>query len=222
MDIFEEQRMKIAVYFSGRITAYEHVIEHMLRMKEKNDITFFCSLNLESMTEYEQKFLDVLGITEQQYCIQPTPALPAWVKECLPYSDKVCIPENVYSHFFHNQQCWNFIQRFQEKEKIQFDLICKYRADIVCCDPFDFASPKLQTVYIPEGNDHTGLNDQIAYGSLEVMKIYSTLFERLEEICSTRQSIFHPETLVEFNMKANNIYVQRFPFQYTLDNRRRV
>ena len=222
MDIFKQERMKIAVYFSGRITAYEHAIEHMLKMKKENDITFFCSLNLERVSMFEQRFFDLLGISENQYLIQPTPSLPNWVKECFVYSDKVCIPENVYSHFFHNQQCWNLIQNFQVKQNIEFDLICKYRADILCSEPFSFVSPEHQTVYIPEGNDHTGLNDQIADGNLKVMKNYSTLFERLENICSTRQCIFHPETLVEFNMKSNNICVQRFHFTYTLDNRRRV
>jgi hypothetical protein len=224
MDIFKEQRMKIAVYFSGRITAYEHAIEHMLKMKNENNITFFCSLNLEKISDYEQKLLDLLEVTEQQYCIQPTQSLPNWVKECLPSSDKVCIPENVYSHFFHNQQCWNLIQTFQEKNNILFNVVCKYRADICCSKPFSFSFSSIEEriVYIPEGNDHTGLNDQIAYGNMEVMKMYSTLFERLESICSTRQCIFHPETLVEFNMKSNNISVHRFDFAYTLDNRRRT
>jgi hypothetical protein len=212
--------MKIAVYFSGRITAYDHTIEHILKMKKENNITFFCSLNLDKITMFEQKFFDLLEITEQQYCIQPTPSLPNWVKECLPYTNRGCRPNNVYSQIFHNQQCWNLIQKFQEKNNMLFDVVCKYRADIVCSEPFSFVPVEENTIYIPEGFDYEALNDQIAYGNIDVMKVYSTLFERFEHICSKRQCIYHPETLVKFNIESNNISVQRFHFTYTLDSRR--
>ena len=53
----------IAVYFSGRIKAYENNIENLLNIKNKYNPVFFISLNDEE-TEYIKEFCKIFNISE--------------------------------------------------------------------------------------------------------------------------------------------------------------
>jgi len=211
----------IALYFSGRIKGYEEGIENLKFLKEKYNIIFFCSLNLKEITSYEQLFFNILEIQNDRLNIEET-IIPDNMKQLS--SKPYCgIPKNIYSHLYHSSKCFELIETYQKKNKIIFDKIIKFRSDIISKTslPIDFDT-KNQTILIPDGNDHCGVNDQIAYGDYNVMKCYSYLFDYIDLYCNQMKRSFHPETLFLFHLQRNNISIQRFPFEYKLSNNRYI
>lgn len=86
------------------------------------------------------------------------------------------------------------------------------------------------TIYIPHGNDYpyhwdnpyyhvAGVNDRIAYGDVDSMRIYSNVYEKIDEYCSNGRP-YHPESLVLHHLESNGLKIQRFPFQFCLHSDR--
>ncbi len=205
------------MFFSGRIKGYDACLEKLIEFKKNNDVIFFCSLNCSSISDYEKKFLDELDIKEGQLNYKLL-EYPEWITTISIPSWYYVNRPNIYSHFYNNNECIKLIEKYQNDNNIVFDCIIKYRADII--SEFVLDIPRLlddNTVYIPNDYDWTGLNDQIAYGNAYVMKIYSSLFERIFTYCNCFNIPYHPETLTLYNINVNNIKVQRFYYPYILD-----
>jgi hypothetical protein len=92
--------------------------------------------------------------------------------------------------------------------------------DIICV-PSLFYKPlindKLEdnVIYIPNNFDWGGINDQIAYGKVDIMKKYCECVDNIEKICELGM-IFHPETLLKTHLLINRLHVKRVDFNYTL------
>lgn len=207
----------IAMYFSGRITAYEKNINEILELKKKYTITFFCSLNIPEITEYEQAFFNLLDMTPEQYSFESV-VTPAYIYK-LDSKGEAVVYERVYSQFYNNKKCMDLINKYEDAHAIKFDIIIKYRADIRSTSPLPLTMPLKNTIYIPSGKDYgkPGINDQIAYGHSDVMNIYSNACEKLEHYCNKENTLFHPETLTLKHIVSNTIHIQRFDFLYDLD-----
>jgi hypothetical protein len=65
-------------------------------------------------------------------------------------------------------------------------------------------------VYIPEGQDYGGLNDQFAFGDYAAMKYYCSMYDRIDEYWNAGCK-FHPETLLAYHLR--NTMVIRIPVQ---------
>jgi hypothetical protein len=65
-------------------------------------------------------------------------------------------------------------------------------------------------VYIPEGQDYGGFNDQFAFGDYGAMKYYSELYEYFDQYWNDGVR-FHPETMLRHHLR--NTMVIRVPQQ---------
>ncbi len=76
-----------------------------------------------------------------------------------------------------------------------------------------------KTLYIPAGNDYVenAINDQLAYGTPDVMKKYARIFDTSLELLERKEVIPHPETLTLSNIKYHNVTVERVHVVYRLD-----
>jgi hypothetical protein len=82
---------------------------------------------------------------------------------------------------------------------------------------FLFDSFEDNTIYIPNGFDwvENGINDQIAYGKLEVMRKYNSI--NPVELLEKRLSIPHPETLNCANIKYHKLLIERPEIEYFIE-----
>jgi hypothetical protein len=71
------------------------------------------------------------------------------------------------------------------------------------------------TIYIPSGWDHCGINDQVAYGKLDVMKKYNSI--NAIDLLEKELSIIHPESLTGANIHFYKLKIERVHIQYHLD-----
>jgi hypothetical protein len=201
--------MKVAVFFSGRVKGFdnEQVKTHLKSFKEKYSADFYvsCGSHNESFNEFIREFV-IIGSNFSEVKIP---------KEF--YNFKKASEtkiENCSSMFFHNKKCIDLIK----ESGIKYDIVIKYRADITSdsiLDVYQLSPISENTVYIPEGNDFGGLNDQIAYGDLSSMEKYTLVFQNIPIICNDGHR-FHPETLVFRNLEREKVNVARVKYSWSL------
>jgi hypothetical protein len=75
--------------------------------------------------------------------------------------------ERTFSQYYHKYRCFRLLEAYQQKYNIKFNCIIIFRADVDSSDEFIVKPLEENTIYIPEGKDYYGLNDQIAYGNYE-------------------------------------------------------
>jgi hypothetical protein len=91
------------------------------------------------------------------------------------------------------------------------------QADLIYKTEFFLQNVIRKTLYIPCGEDHCGINDQIAYGNFDSMERYCNIFDNTIFLLESKLSIPHPESLHHANIKYNNLQVTRFFLDYVID-----
>jgi hypothetical protein len=211
------KRTAVAVFFSGRIyhPNYETKVSKIKSLFAEYNTTFFLSIN--EITEEKQKnyvshFIREMNIADDCINIQQV-KIPSYV-----YSYKKKDETNffnTYSMFYHNKQCFKLIENYTRKNNISFDLVLKFRSDINYQEPIKFIDTiHSNTVYIPQGYNFGGINDQIAYGNMDSMSKYCDCIGELKSLCD--ETIFHPETILHKFLTKGNLHICRFSFAYKI------
>uniref|UniRef100_A0A6C0HDE5 Glycosyltransferase n=1 Tax=viral metagenome TaxID=1070528 RepID=A0A6C0HDE5_9ZZZZ len=207
--------MRIAILFSGRIQQFERCYYNILKyikINDNNEIDFFLShspdLN-EDLESFKKIFKPKLMINEP-----------------ITYFDHTKYPK--YCHYQgHNTMCmfinrlrvFKLLETFINTTPTSYDLVISYRTETILNKNLNFQwfnQLNENTIYIPEGNDWWGgLNDQLAFGTYDSMKIYLSLYEELKQMLDNG-CVFHPETILRHYLNIKNINVIRIPLEYKL------
>ena len=120
-------------------------------------------------------------------------------------------------HFIHKKRVFQLLEDYVNTMNIKYDIVISLRVDVEINNTFSFHISN-NTIYIPYGYDYVknAINDQIAYGSYDVMKKYNNIYDNLLDLLNLRLSIPHPESLTYANIKYHNIQVKRFHLDYCL------
>jgi hypothetical protein len=206
--------MKIAVLIYGRLnlssTSYEYIINSL---SNYDSVDFFCSSDnsdeihlREFITKYKplDYINDKINTDEHKYMYS------------FPAASETNI-DSMIRHFINKNRVYNLYLKYIETHNKHYDIIMYLRADLKIYDKFDFQNPKENIIYIPEGNDwRHGVNDHIAYGNQNVMKIYSNLIYNCRTLLSNNLSYVHPETITTMNFKYNGLTIVRFVLKYDI------
>jgi hypothetical protein len=98
-----------------------------------------------------------------------------------------------------------------------FDIYCRIRPDIkfngkLDWDQYDCSK---KVIYIPQGHDFGGINDQFAFGNREVMKIYYSVFINCHDLWHDGV-LFHSETMQLENLRRNGVEIVRIQPQHDI------
>ncbi len=141
------------------------------------------------------------GVTYKQWIQVPRPMYPDPFKEHEYNSRKA--PENqVYNSL--NQFATNFVG-FRTLP-LGYDVYVRIRPDIKFNGRLNIADfdTSGNNIFIPQGHDFGGINDQFAFGNYEVMEKYYSLFINCHELWRSG-CIFHSESLQLANLQGINI-----------------
>ena len=217
---------KIALYFSGRIKTYEEQLPLLMEMQQTYNIDYFCSIN-GICDDYHQKFIQDLNIKHSFFEDHEKIFDPSWRDRFhrLPtQNDRDAY--KISSSFYNNMKAFDIIKEYEQLHNIQYDIIIKFRADIISNHILPIVNNiETNTIYIPEGYKWDfyhleGINDHIAYGNSDVMKVYSNVFPNIEKYCIEEHRGYHPESLVLYNLQRHGIKIQRFAYDYGHNNMR--
>ena len=119
-------------------------------------------------------------------------------------------------HFINKQRVFNLLEEYIKTTEKQYDVVVSIRTDLKIHSKFNFNRIHPNTIYIPRGNDfiNHAINDQIAYGTYDVMKLYMNVINNCDDILKRGKSIPHPESLTLANLELNNIKIVRVGFVY--------
>lgn len=216
---------RIAIYFAGRIKTYEDQLKQLQSMISHYRMDVFCSINGEC-DDYHRNFMNDLHVKGSFFEDHVTVYRSEWkdIFHRLPtQSDRDAY--KLSSSLYHNKKAMELIENHQVKNNFVYDIVLKYRADIISQDIIRLLGEiSIGTVYIPDCYgwdfyDQPGINDHIAYGSFDVMKVYSDVFSNVEDYCRNGRG-YHPESLLLHHLRTKNIKIERFPFEYTHNTNR--
>lgn len=207
-------RKPLAVYFSGRMAGYRLTSEHLKTFWKTNLFDVFVCINARSSRNYEQDIKNVLGVSHIAFtCSPPSPL--HWRS----YNRRnETVLDTAFSMFFQNKICFDQIDTFAEMRGEEYVAVMKYRADVVSSDVIstdDILSRKNNTIYVPTRYQYLGVNDQIAYGSMDAMRFYSSTFQILDELIRNG-TLINPEILLKESLKFYNLSLQLIDFDYSL------
>lgn len=224
--------VRIAIYFSGRATRIRQNAQWIQDSFFKNQydaVDLFTSLNseptdlkavLEMADVYDSSIID-----EGRHVVQPFDVPKQWINQF--ESCHETSMTRTGSMFYNNQKAFELIEQYALVHYKPYDLVVKLRSDIQpigsTCIPLSKMIDLLHrtsvdlsdTIWIPNSEHFGGCNDQIAIGSFQAMKIYSHLFDEIEEYATKTK--FHPERLLKVHLETHRMNVVCFTFHYQLD-----
>jgi hypothetical protein len=120
-------------------------------------------------------------------------------------------------HFINKNRVFSLLEQYVNKSNVHYDCVVSLRIDCLFQSKFIFNNLKDHTVYIPSGYDYVdnAINDQVAYGKIDVMKIYNSINPVF--LLEKKLSIPHPESLTYANICFYNLNIERPIIQYHLD-----
>jgi len=120
-------------------------------------------------------------------------------------------------HLINKNRVFLLLEEYIQKHNIHYDCVMSLRVDCVFNTPFSFDSLEDNTIYIPFDYDYVdnGINDQIAYGKIDVMKKYNSI--NPVELLEKKLCIPHPESLNYANLHLHGIKIERPKMNYHLE-----
>jgi hypothetical protein len=211
----QQQSMKVAVMFVGRIKGYVPYLSKLLEFKNRYAPTYYCSLNRPADNEEATKLFDddvhkfsrELGIIPENMNLETTP-LPDFLKDVKDY--KSWNPNNAYSMFYHENKAFSLIEKDVIRNKRQYDCILYCRADMNSEDILVLEFPKPNVIYIPSGEDFDGINDKLAYGSFDSMKKYCSVIKLLTSAESMNGMM--PESILKRHLDNEKLEIVRIKY----------
>jgi hypothetical protein len=196
--------MKIAILFSGRIDYYKRNYENIItKIVNNNNADFYLSTTPDLTNDDDLKdFIELYKPIkvnnepiEHEFDIYKFEKLSCWVK-----------PLNVCNMWYNRMRVFNMIEN-----KDDYDIIISYRLDLHAFNYMNYEINNLLNIPIGENHDY-GCNDQIAYGTYDIMSTYMNLYLHLQDILSN--CLMHPETILMNYIKKFNINFMRYEFIY--------
>lgn len=212
---------RVALYFSGRVRGYESALAGLLAFQKAHDIDVFCSINGE-LDEYHAAFLRALRVKGSRFDVYRVED-EAWGDRRCDLGHK----QHMSSMFYNNMRAFELIEAYQRDHGFVYDVVIKFRevkfGEPMWIDP-DLVPRRLYIPAIPSDHDVTGrgaINDQIAYGDVEAMRVYSSVYASMGAYLDEGVP-FHPETLLYHHIRVHGVGVHRFQFAYDLNDDRHL
>lgn len=205
--------MRIAVLVYGRLDKCgEHYANILESLGETNAIDFFVSSDASSesqLTEFIRLYKPVL--------YDNSPIQYAFDLSRYPGVRGETNIHNMTCHFINKNRVLRLLEEYIHTTKVEYECVVSLRIDCVFQTKFTFECVEENTIYIPEGYDYLQkcINDQIAYGTVDVMKKYNSInpVDLLEKGLAWRP---HPETLNCANLHFHKLKIVRPSIQYYL------
>ena len=209
-------KLSIAVLVFGRLNKslaqYDNIINSI---DKKHNLDFFCSSDNSDekhLKEFIKKYKPKSYINDK-IVLNKTELKFFWEYP----KDISTNIDNMLKHFTNKNRVYNLLEKYIQKTNSNYNIILYLRVDVNITNKFNFEYPKDNTIYIPTPcYDFGGINDQIAYGNLYVMKLYSHILYNCKFILEKNLSDVHPERLTLVNLMLYNLNIQRFDLKYSL------
>lgn len=217
------KQRRIAVCLSGYARQFQECLPSFLKHLVKNqEVDVF--IHSWDMQDYylrtaEPQKLDqdayISSFNPKSYLIEERPTFPlsAAMLHCI-REPRDC--EGMMSMFYSIFKANQLKRIYEETNNFTYDVVIRTRPDVLYKSDLDIPlNMKKEKIYIPVFGDFGGLNDQIAFGSSQVINKYCDTFNRVEELLNYK-AWMNPEVLTRTNLEILRIGVNRINLDYSL------
>ena len=205
--------MRIALLVYGRLNkCNEHYNNIMGNIGKEHNVDVFLSSDTSSETQL-QEFIELYKpISYNNDKIIYDTNLEKYEKH------EATNIDHMIRHFINKQRVFTLLELYVKKESITYDIVISLRIDLVFHNSFNLTPLQNDTIYIPSDNDFLdGINDQVAYGSIDVMKKYMNIYEYIIDLLERKITIAHPESLTLANIQFHKINIIRVKLLHVID-----
>jgi len=202
--------MKFALLFAGRVglshKTYENIMQNVIGT---NTCDVFLSHD-PTLNESMDRFIELYKPVSINNDPIPTDYFMTTIPE---NNDTLSTNRQIQCHFYNKKR----VLRVMQEHGKEYDVVILYRSDLVTDTPIDFSKFVYddKTIFIPNGYDYLGINDQIAFGSMKAMEVYLSLYNSMKTYYI--QGIrFIGEPMVKKHIDVNLLSVIRFNFDYSI------
>jgi hypothetical protein len=238
-DLYQQKmkaKIRYGILICGRLRCYEEnlvpQILNYLSMNKNEWIDIHINLNeeKEKLEEYLNKPYINLPIIATIDCNKYETR--RYYLEYYNYNSNIkCLnPLTLMPSYYTLMKAYSQLNFYKIKNKINYDLIIKYRPDIVSNQIINFNNylfirNEKNKVYIPNiyifGINEYKSNDQIAIGNEETMEKYCMVYPYIDTYLSKNNlELYHPETILGYHLNTFNIKIEKFNYNYVLNIRR--
>ena len=229
--------MKIAILFSGRLDRSDEHHNNLLRqIVQEHDTDVFVSTiaDQEKLEQFCELYHPISIVNEP---IQYNPSFESNRHPLCNYHNMMCM-------YCHRWRVFHEMDTYARLSHTHYDMVLSLRLDIYHDQQLDYAmfnvwseglgaarpsttndrgpfTPgvvlhKFNGIWIPEGNDWGGINDQMAVGDVEAMRIYMNVWTNIDPWISLPN--FGPEIILGQHLAQHDVIVHRFQHAYRLIN----
>lgn len=210
--------MHIAVLVYGRLNkCVENYINILESIGTKNNIDFFLSSDNSSETQLNEFINLYKPILYNNHPIKYDYDLSKY-----PGKRNETNIHNMTCHFINKNRVFSLLEEHISTNNIYYDVVLSLRIDVFIQNSFEFKDAEFNglmdnTIYIPSGYDYVvnGINDQIAYGKVDVMKKYNCIDAK--DLLEKKLTIPHPESLNSANIHFNKLQIKRVNLIYRIN-----
>jgi hypothetical protein len=119
---------------------------------------------------------------------------------------------NMTKHYTNKKRVLKLLKDHMEKTGKVYDYVCMTRLDLLFNKNIEWNTLEKisNTLYIPEGNDFTGLNDRICIGDFDSIEKYANIYDNSVKVLDNGCEPF-PEAILAAHVKDIGINIKRFP-----------
>lgn len=202
--------MRAAVLFYGRLRHYQDkYIGGAIKLFDQVD--FFYSADNEAQPQFD----DFIRIYKPVAYCNDTISYEYDFEKYPGRTPSGTNMNNMIRHFINLKRVFGLFESHIQATDTKYDIVISVRLDL-CTGDLALFTPEKNTIYIPEGDDHAGINDRIAMGGIESMKKYMNIIDNCEYLLENKLSIPHPETLTLANIKHCELNIKRLSMAHRL------
>lgn len=122
----------------------------------------------------------------------------------------------ILSMFYKIEVCNNIKSEYERENNFLYDIVIRFRGDLCMMAPLPInQDTNLNRLFIPQYGNFSGLCDQFAFGSSQVMDIYSSLYSNLEKHLETGAKL-NPEKILLYHVEANHLLVEKSNVKFVI------
>jgi len=202
---------KIAVLISGNIRIYEKNLDFLKKIFKDFKITIISSVwdhqeNIEKFKNLYQ-IINLNKIKEKNWSDKIKKVTYVTGEENRSY--KI---ENIFHMWFSVIQNIKFLKDISEKEKDNFDYVCRFRTDIFEINQSNFLKKELinlkeKEILFPCNNHHRGLNDMFFITTYRTFLYFEYMFSFIDNFLEQKR-VFNHEYLLYCFVKNNGFKIK--------------
>lgn len=204
---------KIALCYTGLLRSWQQCKGNHydnVWIPNNPDMFFYTDKNpFSDLESREHSFVYSGGLDDEKGFWRPDQNVDWYPDPFKPHIyDKNKAPENTIYQTFRQWHCgmigFNLIPK-------GYDIYVRIRPDTILNGPIKFSDFDCsgKKIYIPQGHDYGGVNDQFAFGNHEVMKIYYSVYQNCHELFNEGHR-FHSEGMQLANLQKHGVEIVRY------------